>query len=68
MTLLYIVVPVRDPAALERLRAAVARPWLQAYKRQVRYWVLSLAEADRERAVLSLAGFPSQMEDMEPEA
>jgi len=66
--MILIVVPVLDYAALLRLRAAVAHPWLEAYKGNVRYWVPSLAEADRERAALALVGFSSQIERIDPPA
>lgn len=68
MRLLYVVVTVRDDAALTRLRAAAARPWLVMYKGAVRFWVPSLADAVRERAALALAGFTSRIEGIDPSA
>ena len=62
MRLLYVIVACPDQAALVQLRDAVARPWLQAHNREVRYWVGSQEEAARERAILALAGFSSQIE------
>jgi len=68
MILVYVVVPVgRDPVTLVRVREAVARPWLEAYREHVRYWVPSVAEAQDERAVLALAGFTATMETFGPE-
>lgn len=68
MSFLYIVVRVENTDDLERIRKAVGRPWLPDRARVVRFWVPSRAEAERERAVLSLAGFSSQIEDPEPTA
>ena len=62
---LYVVVPVgRDNATLNRVRDAVARPWLEAYRENVRYWVPTIEDAENERAVLALAGFQSRIEDI----
>jgi hypothetical protein len=66
MKLLYVVVPVLDDVALFRVRLAVARPWLQAYRQQVRYWVPSVEEAENECAVLALAGFSAEVEGLDP--
>ena len=68
MSFLYIVVRVEGADELERLRKVAGRPWLPARTRIVRYWVPSLAEAERERAVLFLAGFSSQVEGPDPQA
>lgn len=68
MSFLYIVVRVESDDELERLRKAVGRPWLPARARLVRYWVPSRAEAERERVVLFLAGFSSQIESPESSA
>ena len=55
MILVYVVVPVgRDPLTLLRVREAVARPWLEAYREHVRYWVETLGDAENELAVLAL--------------
>ena len=59
---LYVIVAVPDEITLLRLRASVARPWLEVYENEVRYWVHTPADAERERAVLALAGFRSQVE------
>jgi hypothetical protein len=66
MELLYVVVPVRDDLVLARVKRAVARPWLQAYRQQVRYWVPTLEDAENERAMLALAGFSAQVEGIDP--
>jgi len=69
MDLFYVVVPVgRDPLTLMRVRKAVARPWLGAYREHVRYWVPSAEEAQDERAVLALAGFTATVETLDPAA
>ena len=65
MTHLYVVVTIREPGSLDHLRMAVARPWLLPHKSQVRYWVPSLQEGLRERAVLALAGYSSRIEGIE---
>ena len=67
MTLFYVTVPVgRDPVALLRVKEAVARPWLEAYREHVRYWVPTMEDADNERAVLALAGFHATVEQIDP--
>lgn len=70
MTLIYVVVPVRDDdmPELRRLRRAVARPWLVPYKGYVRYWVPTVEDAEAERAVLAIAGFGSGIDTLDPEA
>jgi hypothetical protein len=57
-----VVVCPADEAPLVRLRAAVAKPWLQVLNREARYWVGTLEDAEHERALLALAGFSSQIE------
>jgi hypothetical protein len=67
MILVYVVVPVgRDPLTLLRVREAVARPWLEAYREHVRYWVETLGDAENELAVLALAGFRATVEPIDP--
>jgi len=68
MTLIYVVVEVgRDFSRVVRVREAVARPWLDEYRGHVRYWVLTLEDAENERAVLALAGFRATIEGIDPE-
>jgi cell division protein FtsN len=61
--LLYVVVEVPDEAMLARVRRAAARPWLTAYRLQVRYWAGTPEEAEAERTALALAGIESRIEN-----
>lgn len=71
MSFLYIVVRIEGADEIARVREAVGRPWLEVQGRlspYLRYWVPSRTEAERERAVLFLAGFSSQIEGQGPAA
>lgn len=64
--LVYVVVHVSSDEDLERLREAVARPWLDTSRtlrgREARYYVPTTEAADNERAVLALLGLESYVE------
>jgi hypothetical protein len=62
--LIYVVVPCSSHAELERIRAAVGRPWLQGagLPMYVRYWVETYEDAENERALMALAGLKSTIE------
>ena len=68
MDLFYVVVPCDSEQALARIRAAVARSWLQPTRSlagvapHVRYWVETIQEAENERSALALAGLRSTVE------
>lgn len=67
-TLLYLEIVVPNKSELARLCKAVGRPWLGSTSNRtvggllVRYWVPTLEVAERERAILALAGFSAAIE------
>ena len=58
----YIRVSVDSQDELERLRNAAGRPWFPAGALGIRYWVPSRRAAERELAMLILAGCHAHIE------